>query len=73
MVHGKGGAVVVIQVPDGLMEIDLLVIHARRVVYADNDRHQPGQQDEDFVCENRAMAVRLPPREGVPCKKENDS
>lgn len=70
MVHGKGGAVVVIQEPDGLVEVDLLVMHARRVVYADNDRRQPGQQHEDFVCEDRAMAVCLPPREGVPCRKK---
>lgn len=68
MVHGKGGAVVVIQEPDGLVEVDLVVVHSNRVVYADNDRRQPAQQDEDFVGENRAMAVRLPPREGVPCR-----
>jgi hypothetical protein len=73
MVQGKGGAVVIIQVPDGLMEVDLVVVrHSHGVVYADNDRRQPGQQDEDFVREHGAMAVRLPPREGVPCGERND-
>lgn len=73
VVHGKGGAVVVIQEPDGLVQIGLLVIDSSRVVYADNDRRQPGQQDEDFQCENRAMAVSLPPREGVPCDERKDN
>lgn len=66
MVHGKGSAVQVVQVPDDPVEADLVVMPSAGVVYADNDRRQPGQQGEDFVCEHGAMAVRLPPREGVP-------
>lgn len=63
---------VVIQFPYGMMPVALVVIPSSGVVYADNDRRQPGQQNEDFVCEHGAMAVRLPPHKRVPCNESDD-
>lgn len=66
-VHGKGGWVEIILVPNAFADVVAIVRSMGYVVNRDDDGEEPSQKGEDLVSQNGSFGVRLPLAKGVDC------
>lgn len=66
MVHGKGAGIQIVLVPYVPADMVAIMRLVNGIVDGDDDGQNPREQGQDFVCDDGAVAVRLPLAEGVP-------
>lgn len=67
VVHGEGAGIQIVLVPYAPADMEAIVRLVNSIVDGDDDGQKPREQGQNLVCDDGAIAVRLPLTEGVPC------
>lgn len=67
VVHGKGAGIQIVLVPYAPADMEAIVRLVNSIVDGDDDGQKPREQGQNLICDDGAIAVRLPLTEGVPC------